>query len=102
MWNTRGGRSRFAIPNSRRQVPLEGASQPRAASPTRGELLREIGETDLRRSDEMQSSFKGPAEITDCVNVASYNWRDGNDPTILIPGTSMHHIAYCFGAMVRV
>ena len=82
-------RSRYAArgfnSNGRQSTSYESAIQ-RPPSPPLGPLLQSLSETDLVAADETQSSRRILAEITNCAYVASFNWLDRNEPTILIPG----------------
>ncbi|KAL9102571.1 MAG: hypothetical protein Q9163_002289 [Psora crenata] len=56
-------------------------------SPPFGLLLQTLSEANLLAADQAQSNRGILAEITNCAYVASFNWMDRNEPTILIPGT---------------
>ena len=85
----RGWRSRYQgrgfNPNSRQSTRYESTIQ-RPPSPPLGPLLQTLSEADLLATDQAQSSCDKPAKITDCTYVASFNWLDRDEPTILIPG----------------
>ncbi|KAJ4505296.1 hypothetical protein HRR83_008754 [Exophiala dermatitidis] len=51
----------------------------RAQSPARGEVLMELKPDDIK-------DVKKNSKIKDCKYVASYNWLDGKDPKIAVPG----------------
>jgi hypothetical protein len=55
----------------------------RPPSPPLGPLLTTLDEEDLANSLDLQEY---PARITCCKDVASYNWVDEKEPTILVPG----------------
>lgn len=72
-------------PNSRQSTYYESTIQ-RPPSPPLGPLLQTLSEANLLAADQAQSSCGEPAEITECAYVASFNWLDRDEPTILIPG----------------
>ncbi|KAL9590087.1 MAG: hypothetical protein Q9203_001109 [Teloschistes exilis] len=55
-------------------------------SPPFGPLLQVLSETKFLLADQAQTDCGEPAEITQCTHVASFNWLDRDEPTILIPG----------------
>ncbi|KAL9584331.1 MAG: hypothetical protein Q9212_002191 [Teloschistes hypoglaucus] len=55
-------------------------------SPPLGPLLQVLSETKYLATDQAQSDCGEPARITHCTDVASFNWLDRDEPTILIPG----------------
>lgn len=55
----------------------------RLPSPPRGPVLTKLSEGDLNVASEVKSQ---DAKITDCEYVASYNWLNRKEPTILVPG----------------
>jgi len=58
-------------------------------APPYGPLVREIRKSDLVPGAE---KYKDSATIKDCELVASYNWLDKSNPTMLIPGKYSHKI----------
>lgn len=56
---------------------------PRPPSPPLGPILTTLRESDLA---DYPNLHEGYARITDCKDVASYNWLNKNEPTILVPG----------------
>jgi len=48
-----------------------------------GPVLTTLREDDLVKSPDLDEH---PARITCCEDVASYNWLDRKEPTILVPG----------------
>ncbi|KAG9788871.1 hypothetical protein KCU88_g1634, partial [Aureobasidium melanogenum] len=63
------------VPAGRKETPNF-----RAQSPARGEVLMELKPDDIK-------DVKNNSKIKDCKYVASYNWLDGEDPKIAVPGT---------------
>ncbi len=61
---------------------------PEPPSPPMGPVMTTIQYRDLT-VDDVQAS---PAKITGLEDVASYNWLDASEPTILTPGIS-HHLS---------
>ena len=93
----RGWRSRSRYPaggfnSNRRQSTLYENTIQRAPSPPLGPLVQTLSEASLLAADQSQSSQGILAEITNCTYVASFNWLDRNEPTILIPG--MNFVSY--------
>lgn len=72
-------------PNSR-QPTRYGSTIQRPPSPPLGPLFQTLSEANLLAADQTQSRYGEPAEITKCAYVASFNWLDRDEPTILIPG----------------
>jgi hypothetical protein len=52
-------------------------------SPPLGALIQELHKSDLASGIE---KFSSTSKIQDCKLVNSFNWLDGKDPTIMIPG----------------
>lgn len=51
--------------------------------PPLGKLIQALDKHDLEKD---ATSYTDKASIQDCKLVASYNWLDKNDPTIIVPG----------------
>ena len=87
----RGWRSRSSYPargfnlNGRQSISYESTIR-RPPSPPLGLLVQTLSETNLLAADQAQSSQGILAEITNCIYVASFNWLDRDEPTIVIPG----------------
>jgi hypothetical protein len=56
---------------------------PRPQSPPLGSVLTTLREDDLANSPDLHEY---PARIIGCKDVASYNWLNKKEPTILVPG----------------
>ena len=84
MYQGRSGRSQHGHqPNVSKKSTVN-----QAPSPPFGSLIRTLRETDFLASDEAQSSHDEPEKITHSEYLASYNWLDHGEPTVLIPGKS--------------
>ena len=59
--------------------------------PPFGPVVCELDIKDLFNKAEMleKSSF-----ISDCTAIASYNWLDSEEPTILVPGTQLYCLSF--------
>jgi hypothetical protein len=77
----RGGRAPFT--KGREQINLDIEKHPL------GVLLKTFHSSDLGVG---QSNSTYPAAISDCQYVASYNWLNDRDPTIIVPGNLFFHI----------
>lgn len=73
----RGGRGGWRQP----QVVL-----PTTPPPPLGAVIKQLNADDLIDEKSLDSTYKHDAKITDGVLVASFNWRDGKTPTIVVPG----------------
>ena len=77
----RGGR-RGSYPSQRRtQIVSQIAARP--PSPPLGQLLATLSDVDLTDPSDL---YEYPAKISSCKDVASYNWLNEQEPTILVPG----------------
>ena len=77
----RGGR-RGSYPSQRRtQMVSQIAARP--PSPPLGQLLATLSDIDLTDPSDL---YEYPAKISSCKDVASYNWLNEQEPTILVPG----------------
>lgn len=85
----RGWRSRYpgrASRPSSRWSGRDDSTIPQPPSPPLGPLLQTLTELDLSAAGLTENHDGGRAEITDCAYVASFNWLDRDEPTILVPG----------------
>ena len=77
----RGGR-RGSYPSQRRtQMISQIAARP--PSPPLGQVLATLSDVDLANPSDL---YEYPAKISSCKDVASYNWLNEQEPTILVPG----------------
>ena len=77
----RGGR-RGSHPSQRRtQMVSQRAARP--PSPPLGQVLATLSDVDLTNPSDL---YGYPAKISSCEDVASYNWLNEQEPTILTPG----------------
>ena len=77
----RGGR-RGSYPSQRRtQMVSQRAARP--PSPPLGQVLATLSDIDLTNPSDLHEY---PAKISGCKDVASYNWLNEQEPTILTPG----------------
>lgn len=70
-------------------TPAWERSQPSFTSspePALGPLLSSLAKTDL---DKVAKSHESQSIITGCKTIASYNWLDKAEPTIIVPGMSV-------------
>src|SRR5271156_3087760 len=56
---------------------------PKPPSPPLGPVLTKLCEEDLVESSSL---YEYSPRITSCKDIASYNWLDSKEPTILVPG----------------
>ena len=61
----------------------------RPPSPPIGDLIDELRGFDVFTAAQAGNNNDETVGITDCKYVASYNWLDREDPTILVPGTAL-------------
>ncbi|KLU92444.1 hypothetical protein MAPG_11388 [Magnaporthiopsis poae ATCC 64411] len=59
---------------------------PATPAPPLGAMIKQLNADDLVEETSLDSTYKHDARITDSVLVASFNWRDGKTPTIVVPG----------------
>lgn len=76
----RGGISATSIKPAPVPVP--------SREPPIGPLLFSLRNTDF---DHDAKEYEGHAAISDCKALASYNWLDRADPTIIMPG-ALHEL----------
>ena len=55
----------------------------RPPSPPLGQLLATLSDVDLTDPSDL---YENSAKISSCKDVASYNWLNEQEPTILVPG----------------
>ena len=55
----------------------------RPPSPPLGPVLATLNDADLANPSDL---YECPAKISSCKDVASYNWLNEQEPTILVPG----------------
>lgn len=55
----------------------------RPPSPPLGQVLATLSDIDLTNPSNL---YGYPAKISSCKDVASYNWLNEQEPTILVPG----------------
>ena len=77
----RGGR-RGSYPSQRRTHMVSQIAA-RPPSPPLGQVLVTLSDVDLANPSDL---FEYPAKISSCEDVASYNWLNEQEPTILVPG----------------
>ena len=58
----------------------------RPPSPPLGPVLTTLSDVDLANPSDL---FEYPAKISSCKDVASYNWMNEQEPTILVPGLQL-------------
>ena len=77
----RGGR-RGSYPSQRRTQRVSQIAA-RPPSPPLGQVLATLSDVDLANPSDL---YGYPAKISNCKDVASYNWLNEQEPTILVPG----------------
>lgn len=75
-WSARTDRGAFANPRMTQSPNPE---------PPLGTLLHSLNDSDL---NDDAKGYISESVITDCMAVASYNWLDREEPTVVIPGSS--------------
>ncbi|KAL8294631.1 hypothetical protein RB597_007751 [Gaeumannomyces tritici] len=93
--SSQGGRGSWSSRDSHRSSLTSyrgrgGWRQPQVVEPTTppplGEMIEQLNASDLVSDMTPNSADKNNAKITNGVLVASFNWRDGKKPTIVVPG----------------
>ena len=77
----RGGRRGSYLSHRRTQMVSQIAARP--PSPPLGPVLATLSDVDLTDPSDL---YGYPAKISSCKDVASYNWLNEQEPTILVPG----------------
>lgn len=99
----RGGRGRARYSGRSRDFANKGWRKTQAQetpAPPLGSMLAEVHESDLA---DVSNVDEKSAKISDCKEIASFNWLNEKQPTILIPGwfrtQSLEIIADCHGRL---
>lgn len=84
--NYRGGRQSWRGSSKPKPSQTQGPIRTPPAPPL-GNLLEQLTQDQF---NEDKHDAEGKIEITDTKLLASYNWMDAEDPTIVFPGKFKH------------
>jgi hypothetical protein len=82
-WKARGKTYQSSDRYSSKQAYKPRTDVSSVPPPPLGKLIQSLNKADLEKDAQ---EYVGKAGISDCSLVASYNWLDKSDPTMVIPG----------------